>query len=269
MPAHTQSYHLKRLGKCTISPKAGCPVFSRVRKTRAKVRNLASVRVKANAKYICQECGSTELIQAHHETPGDDNTLAVLCADCHSRKHPDIPRALLFNKRLQPYWHNKSASSLAKELGVHPRTIIRAAQRLEILPGDNLSPWDEELIRNNIPKLKWKAKAKKAKKPRFPKTCDRCGYSWNAFKPDPMYCPDCGYWVHPVSTTPSPTEFTIKIEGVVTPSDAAQQLNESERTIYRWAEKGKIITIRLGGILFVPKSEVERLQKEKATVVNQ
>jgi hypothetical protein len=32
--------------------------------------NLAAIRVKANARYTCQECGSTELIQAHHEILG-------------------------------------------------------------------------------------------------------------------------------------------------------------------------------------------------------
>lgn len=40
--------------------------------------NLVMVRIKANAKYICQECGSTELIQAHHRIPGDDSSLVVL-----------------------------------------------------------------------------------------------------------------------------------------------------------------------------------------------
>lgn len=127
--------------------------------------NLLAVRAKANAHYTCQKCGSTELIQAHHEIPGGDDSLIVLCAECHSKKHPNMPEALFFNKRNQPYWHNKSASSLAKELGVHPRTIIRAAKRLEILPGE-LSPWDEELIKNNTPKLQWEPKGKSVKKVR-------------------------------------------------------------------------------------------------------
>jgi len=118
------------------------------------MRNLVSVKVKANAHYTCQECGATELIQTHHEILGDDDSLIVLCADCHSKRHPNVPRALFFSTKNQPYWHNKSASSLAKELGVCPRTIIRAARRLRILPGE-LTPWDEELIKNNIPKLQW------------------------------------------------------------------------------------------------------------------
>lgn len=114
--------------------------------------NLVAVKVKANARYTCQECGSTELIQAHHETPGDDSSLVALCADCHSRRHPNLPKLLFFTKNHQPYWYNKSAASIAKELGVSSRTIIRTARQLNIPTGE-LSPWDEELIKKNIPKL--------------------------------------------------------------------------------------------------------------------
>ena len=116
---------------------------------KAEMQNLTAIRIKANAHYTCQECPSTELIQAHHETPGDDSTQIPLCAECHSKKHPDVPKALFFSTNNQPYWHNKSASSLARELGAHPRTIIRAAKRLGVLPRE-LSQWDEELIRNNV-----------------------------------------------------------------------------------------------------------------------
>jgi len=34
-------------------------------------------------------------------------------------------------------------------------------------------------------------------------------------------------------------------------------------TIYRWVDAGKILGIKLGGILFIPKSEVQRLTDEK------
>lgn len=153
--------------------------------------NLLAVRAKTNAHYQCQECGSTELIQAHHEIPGDDSSLIALCAECHSKKHPDLPRTLFFNEGLQPYWHNKSASSLARELKVHPRTVIRAAKKLRIPQGE-LSPWDEELIRNNIPKLQRKPKIKKD---RYAKICARCNYSWQAIHANPYYCPRCAFWV--------------------------------------------------------------------------
>lgn len=111
--------------------------------------NLAAVRAKANAHYQCRQCGSTELVHAHHEIPGDDSSLVALCAECHSKKHPDLPRSLFFNRGIQPYWHNKSAASLAKELGVCSRTVIRAAKKLEILPGE-LTTKDERQIRQIV-----------------------------------------------------------------------------------------------------------------------
>ena len=113
------------------------------------MRNLVSTRVKANANYQCRECGSTELIQAHHAVPGDDNTLVPLCAHCHSQKHSMVPKKLFLCKTNQPYWHNKSAASLARQIGVHPRTIIRAAKRLQIGSG-HLSHLDQELISTTV-----------------------------------------------------------------------------------------------------------------------
>lgn len=155
------------------------------------MRNLASIKVKSNARYSCQECGSTELIQAHHEIPGDDDSLVVLCADCHSRKHPNLPKALFFNRRMQPYWHNKSAASLARELGVCSRTVIRIAKKLEILPGE-LNPFDKELIKKNIAKLQPKIeKPKVERRPRYPMACDKCGYHWLAKVSLPRICPNC------------------------------------------------------------------------------
>ena len=113
------------------------------------MRNQPAIQVKVNAHYTCQECGSTELIHAHHEIPGDDTTLIALCAECHSRRHPNLPKGLFLSRKTKNYWHNKSAASLARELGVHPGRIKRTAKRLEIPPGE-LSPLDEELIENNI-----------------------------------------------------------------------------------------------------------------------
>lgn len=113
--------------------------------------NLAAIKVKSNAKYICQECGSTELIQAHHQIPGDHNSLLPLCAECHSQKHPNLPKALFFNKHNQPYWHNISASSLAKQLNVCPRTIIRNAKKLLIEQGQ-LSGLSKQVLVEKVTK---------------------------------------------------------------------------------------------------------------------
>jgi len=109
--------------------------------------NNASTIAKSNAHYTCIECGATELISAHHKVPGDDSTLVCLCAECHSKKHPDVPKLLFFCGRVQPYWSNKSASTLAKANGVHPRTIIRIAHRLNI-PKGTLTANDEKRILN-------------------------------------------------------------------------------------------------------------------------
>lgn len=144
---------------------------------------LAGVRAKSNAHYRCQECGSTELIQAHHEIPGDDNTLIVLCAGCHSKRHPNVPLALFFSPRgIQPYWHNKSASSIARELLVHPRTVVRAARRLRISRG-NLSLLGEELLKKEIGQ---------GLPPGAYARCNQCSYSWHVRRPYPVQCRGCG-----------------------------------------------------------------------------
>lgn len=59
--------------------------------------------------------------------------------------------------------------------------------------------------------------------------------------------------------------MTIRIEttDLMSILQAAKELGKPRATIYRWAEKRKIITIQLGGILFVPRSEIERLNKER------
>jgi hypothetical protein len=115
-------------------------------------QKIAAMITKCNARHQCVACGSTERIQAHHQVRRDDSSLVALCAECHSKRHPNVPHDLFFSKNHQPYWHNKSASSLAKELGLHPRTIIRTAKKLRIAVGD-LSLSDEELIKAKIPKL--------------------------------------------------------------------------------------------------------------------
>jgi len=48
----------------------------------------------------------------------------------------------------------------------------------------------------------------------------------------------------------------------MTARQAAKQIGVHFTTIYRWIESNKIAWIRFGGILFIPRSEVRRLQKE-------
>jgi len=59
-------------------------------------------------------------------------------------------------------------------------------------------------------------------------------------------------------------EIRIKTDEVVTVPEAARQLSKPKMTLYRWIHAGKIISIEFGGILFVPKNEVERIKKAMA-----
>ncbi|MBA7581116.1 hypothetical protein ES708_23016 [subsurface metagenome] len=57
-------------------------------------------------------------------------------------------------------------------------------------------------------------------------------------------------------------EIKVITSDLVSVQDAAKELKRPRLTIYRWIEAGKIIGIKLGGILFIPVSEVERLKQE-------
>jgi len=61
--------------------------------------------------------------------------------------------------------------------------------------------------------------------------------------------------------------MTIRVEStdLLSIQQTAKELNMPRTTLYRWGKRGKILTIQLGGILFVPKSEIERIKKEKVT----
>lgn len=48
-------------------------------------------------------------------------------------------------------------------------------------------------------------------------------------------------------------------------TEAANLLKIGYATIYRWIKSSKLIPIKLAGRTLIPKSEVERIQKEGAT----
>lgn len=150
---------------------------------------LSAVQVKSNANYTCRQCGSTELVQGHHRIPGDDSTLIALCAECHSQKHPDVPKALFFSANQQPYWHNKSASSIARELQVHSRTVIRAARRLGV-PLGFLTDEGEQLIKSNTPLLRFGINVKK-RSIIYTAHCLECGHEWVIYGRRGRSCPQC------------------------------------------------------------------------------
>jgi len=111
-----------------------------------------SVKVKARANYLCEFCGSGQMVQAH--APDGDHSDwrkgVCLCAECHADQHPDMPRSLFFTEVLQPYWPNVSARALALEFGCHNRTVIRAAKKLQIASGASLSEADKQRLWESV-----------------------------------------------------------------------------------------------------------------------
>lgn len=53
---------------------------------------------------------------------------------------------------------------------------------------------------------------------------------------------------------------------LVTIPQAAKLLERSRMTLYRWVKKGKVIAVELGGISFIPRSEINRLSNEEAKI---
>ena len=111
-----------------------------------------SVKVKARADYLCEKCGSDKMVQAH--APNGDHSDwrngRCLCAECHSKQHPSMPRDLFFSRTNQLYWPNISARALAQEFNCHNRTVIRRAKTLGIKNDLPLSPEDKERLRKII-----------------------------------------------------------------------------------------------------------------------
>ena len=55
-------------------------------------------------------------------------------------------------------------------------------------------------------------------------------------------------------------EITIRTNDLVSVQDVAKALNRHRYQIYRWLAADKIKCIKLGGVIFIPASEIERLQ---------
>jgi len=55
-------------------------------------------------------------------------------------------------------------------------------------------------------------------------------------------------------------EITIDTRDLVSVKDTASILNCHRYQIYRWVNGKKLIGVKLGGVLFIPRTEVERLQ---------
>ncbi len=64
-------------------------------------------------------------------------------------------------------------------------------------------------------------------------------------------------------------EIRIKTDDLVSVADAAKILERPRLTIYRWMDAGKIVGIKLGGVLFIPKTEVERIKEKDRKAAEQ
>jgi len=58
-------------------------------------------------------------------------------------------------------------------------------------------------------------------------------------------------------------EIRVFADDLMTVPKAAKALGRPKMTLYRWVAIGKVHAIKLGGILFIPVSEVERLKNAR------
>ena len=59
----------------------------------------------------------------------------------------------------------------------------------------------------------------------------------------------------------TPSRITISSDDVLSVNQAAKELGKHVATIYRWHDAGIIVGVEFGGVLFIPKSEVERMKE--------
>ncbi len=57
--------------------------------------------------------------------------------------------------------------------------------------------------------------------------------------------------------------INIETKDLLSVSQVAKILKKPKLTIYRWITAKKLTAIKLGGIIFVPTSEVERLKQRE------
>lgn len=136
--------------------------------------------VRERDNWTCQKCASVEYPQAHHVSPVKNHPLfqylpdngITLCVYCHADAHPEMPRNLFIANAMKAKRDGHiSAGKLAKELSVHPRTIVRRAVKLGILKP--MQQWtftevEAEQLRETKKVIKKRAKStrRKAKKPK-------------------------------------------------------------------------------------------------------
>ncbi len=200
--------------------------------------SLTAVQVKANANYQCSECGDTELVQSHHEIPGDDDSQVCLCAGHHADRHPDLPRALFFSVMQQPWWQNKSASSLAREHKVHSRTVIRYARRLGISRGYLDEEQEERLCAALALVPRWRSKEEK----------------------------EADAVSRYLARRQAAQARLGPIDSYYTVSPAAEVLGVTRQTISRWLRDGTLNGREVGRKVVIQRTAVIELQMQQANV---
>jgi len=57
-------------------------------------------------------------------------------------------------------------------------------------------------------------------------------------------------------------ELKVVTDDFVTVPKASKLLGKPKMTLYRWIGANKLIAVTFGGVLFIPRSEIERLKGE-------
>jgi len=58
-------------------------------------------------------------------------------------------------------------------------------------------------------------------------------------------------------------EISVTTDDLMSVQQAASALGKPRVTLYRWIAKGQVLSVRFGGILYIPKTEVDRLKGAK------
>ena len=60
------------------------------------------------------------------------------------------------------------------------------------------------------------------------------------------------------------TQIPMFAADLLSVGKAARELRTSRWSIYRWVKSGKLLGIELGGILFIPVSDIHRYRSENS-----
>ena len=55
-------------------------------------------------------------------------------------------------------------------------------------------------------------------------------------------------------------KISLATKDLITPDEAATQLNVHRTTIYRWIASGKMAIVKIGKATLIPKTEIKRMK---------